>query len=26
VPTIFLNGLLGGLLGEDMARLKRNLE
>jgi uncharacterized membrane protein len=25
VPTIFLNALLGGLLGEDMERLKKNL-
>jgi Polyketide cyclase / dehydrase and lipid transport len=26
VPSIFLNALLGNLLGEDMTRLKRNLE
>jgi uncharacterized membrane protein len=26
VPTLFVNALLGGLLGEDMARLKENLE
>lgn len=26
VPTLLLNVLLGGLLTEDMARLKRNLE
>ncbi len=26
IPSIFLNGLVGGMLNEDMARLKRNLE
>lgn len=26
VPGLFLNAMLGGMLGEDMARLKRNLE
>jgi hypothetical protein len=26
VPDLFLNGLMGGLLSGDMARLKRQLE
>jgi uncharacterized membrane protein len=26
VPTILLNAMLGGLLGEDLTRLKRNVE